>query len=142
MADYKSLIRIRKWELDEQRRQLGELNTALNRILLEQQRVAEALQREQLAVANATAEFVAANALANFTERTLDTQRQLARAVEVLEQQITEKAEDIRLAYQEMKKFELAQEELDAAEAAEQRRRETIELDDIAIEAHARNSEN
>jgi len=136
MADYKALIRIRRWELDEQRRQLGELNDALNTILNEKLRLLDELHREQKAVTEA--DFLAASAIGNFTDRILKQQRQLEQARRSIEQQIEEKTEEVRQAFQELKKFELAQEEIEAQEAAEQNRRETIELDDIAVDSHSR----
>ena len=62
----------------------------------------------------------------------------LQQALKSLDQQIAEKTEEVREAFQEVKKFELAQEELEAAEDARLQRLENIELDDIAVDAHSR----
>ncbi|MBV6632141.1 MAG: flagellar FliJ family protein [Alphaproteobacteria bacterium] len=136
MADYKALIRIRKWALDEQRRQLGQLNAALNRIDEELARLAAEYEREQEAIEET--DFIAAAGFGNYTEGMIIKRQEYSAARASVEQQIEAKTEEVRLAFQELKKFELAQEELEAAEEAEQQRLETIELDDIAIEGFAR----
>ncbi|MEM6902062.1 MAG: flagellar FliJ family protein [Pseudomonadota bacterium] len=136
MADYKALIRIRKWALDEQRRQLGQLNAALNRIDEELARLAAEYEREQEAIEQT--DFIAAAGFGNYTEGMLFKRQEYRAARASIEKQIEIKSEEVRLAFQELKKFEIAQEELEAAESAELQRIETIELDDIAIEGFAR----
>lgn len=135
-ADYKTLIRIRQWALDEERRQLGQLNAALTTIENEIANLQATYEREQAAAAEA--DFVAASGFGNYTEGMIKRREQLNTAKASIEVQIEGKTEEVREAFQELKKYELAQESLEEREAAEEARRETIELDDIAIEGHAR----
>lgn len=135
-ADYKSLIRIRQWALDEQRRQLGQLNAAMNTIEREIEQLRLNYEREQQAAAET--DFIAASGFGNYTEGMIKRRQQLLTARASLEVQIEGKTEEVREAFQEVKKYELAQEAIEEREAAEAARRETIELDDIAIEGHAR----
>ena len=135
-TDYKSLIRIRQWALDEERRQLGQLNAAMNTIEREIEQLRLNYEREQQAAAEA--DFIAASGFGNYTEGMIKRREQLQTAKASLEVQIEGKTEEVREAFQELKKYELAQEALEEREAAEEARRETIELDDIAIEGHAR----
>ena len=135
-ADYQSLIRIRKWALDEERRQLGQLNAAFTRIEQEIATLQANYEREQQAVAET--DFIAAGGFGNYTEGMIARRQTLLSAKASLEAQIATKTEEVREAFQEVKKFELAQEALEEREAADENRRETIELDDIAIEGHRR----
>ncbi|HCI47378.1 MAG TPA: hypothetical protein DFI00_08790 [Rhodospirillaceae bacterium] len=135
-TDYKALIRIRQWDLDEQRRQLGQLNAAYTRIEQEIAKLQADYEREQAALAET--DFIAAGTFGNYTEGMIKRRNSLQQALKSLDQQIAEKTEEVREAFQEVKKFELAQEELEAAEDARLQRLENIELDDIAVDAHSR----
>lgn len=132
MTDLGPLIRIRKFELDEQRRQLGALNNALNEIEARQRQLEEELRAEQEA---ATGIIFTIGA---FARSVIDKRRRLAKSHASILRQIEAKTEEVREAFAELKKFEMAQQAREEEERREIARLERITLDDIGVDAHAR----
>lgn len=129
MGDLKSLIRYHRWQLDEKRREVADLNAMLDR-LHEQQAALEAeITAEQQA---ARSHGDVAFSYAGFAQQALRRRRTLAGAVAQVESQIARATDVLREMFQEVKRYELAQDERTRQEKAKQRHRENTMLDEVA----------
>lgn len=129
MGDLKTLIRLHRWRLDEKRRALADLH-ALVECLREQAMVLEEdIKAEQETVRSAPE---IAFSYANFAVAALNRRRTLAASIAQVEQQIVTATDEMHAVFQEVKRYELAQEERDRRTAERQRRRDTAMLDEVA----------
>lgn len=128
-GDLKSLIRYHKWRLDEKRRALADLHSLTDR-LAEQLVALEAEVKAEHDAARQSPETAVTLAAyinqANFRKRTLtESIAQVKRQIEVATDEMQE-------VFQEVKRYELAQDERTRREKEKIRRRETTMLDEIA----------
>ncbi|HEU0118543.1 MAG TPA: flagellar FliJ family protein [Alphaproteobacteria bacterium] len=136
MKSLATLIKLQKTYVDEQRQQLAKLQERLEQIemqiaQLEVEKAREQIAAEQNPEARATYGAFVKAAVAKGRE--LDKERQIAiAAVEAARDKLTE-------LFEEQKRYETAEEARIAAEEKEERRRETIELDEIGGITHERN---
>jgi len=135
MARIKPLIRMRRWELDQKQRELGELNKRAEAVVAEQNRLQREMEAEQKMVMERP-EF--AFTIAAYAAQVIFRQEKLADHLKILEQMIDQKREEIRQAFQEVKKLEIAEERRLDLEKEEQRRRDTIALDEVGLEGFRR----
>ncbi len=129
------LIRYHKFVLDEKRRLLRGLEEQQERVERALEELAREVHAEQMA-ARAAPEFAASYGVYARTaiERRNHLQQELAAARER-----TEAArEELRRAFEELKKYEITRETRARAERAERDRRDQIMLDEIAAVAHRR----
>lgn len=138
MADLSVLIRLHKHDLDEKRRVLGELYTAM--AALEQQK--RALEREFEAEKQAMAEgggdvhFTFAGYAESVAQRRKDIEKREAE----LEKQIERAKDSLMETFAELKKYEMTQEERERLEEEERAYKEAQELDAIGVEGFRRKS--
>lgn len=135
MNDYQSLIRLRRWQLDEKRRQHGEL-VKLHDALLAQIQELEELVRTEGQVAGATDEPVFGYGA--FVERTIAQRENIERSIAEVEVTLAISQEAVSEAYREVKKFELAAEYALERQRSQQARREQTASDELSIEIHRR----
>jgi len=86
----------------------------------------------------AETDFIAAAGFGAYTDGMIKRRGKLQHAQTLLNAQIEQKTEEVREAFQEMKKFQLAQDELEADEATSLQRLENLDLDEMAIDSHTR----
>ncbi len=135
MSDYRSLIRLHRWQLDEKRRQHGELVKLHEMLLAEILELADVVRKEGQ-VAGAVDEPVFGYGA--FVERTITQRENIERSIAEVEASLAVSQEAVGEAYREVKKFELA-----AAHAIERRRSRQARLeqtvaDELSIEMHRR----
>lgn len=135
MSSLATVIRLHKWQLDEKRRALAELQNLADRLHGEAQRLEEEIRREQ---ALATADFEASFAYAGYAKRAMDRRQRIAESIRQVEVQIAAATEAMAEAFQELKRFELAEEERQKREKEKQRRKENAMLDETAVIGHRR----
>lgn len=137
MADLDPLIRFRKHGIDEKRRVLAELYRQTEQ-LQQQKKVIE----EQMAHEKSLAEEMATLEASAYLGRYLEGARRKIRAIELsikkMETRIAVAQEDVRNAFAEMKKVEITQRNRKSREKAERERKDSKELDEIAIEIFRR----
>lgn len=139
MSALESLVRLHRWQLDERRRQLGDLDVLAAKLRQEEQRLAEEQKTEQ---ATAAASLEAASAYGGYARRLIDRRAKIEESIVSVEQQIVGAREALAEAFQEMKRYEIA-----AANRAAQRRRkldqlESHVLDEIGIDVFRRGMRN
>lgn len=134
--DFKTLIKINDWQVDERRRMLadqlrqqGALKDRLE--ALEQ----EITQEQEYANAMPTE---AGLTYAAYAEVAIDRRENLKKAIIIQAQGVEAARERLREAYLELKKYEVAEEHREEEAAAEQARVDQAELDEIGIMGHRR----
>lgn len=135
MSALESLIRLNRWQLDERRRQLADLDALAERLRQEQARLLAEQQAEQK-VAGSSAE--AATAYGAYARRLIERRTKLEQSLASVEQQIVLARDALAEAYREVKRYEIAS----ANRAAKQRQRlmrqQQRTLDDLGVETFRR----
>lgn len=134
--DLKNLIRLNEWEVDEKRRKLGELLRLMANLEAQEKALEEELVREQAEAGSSPVE--AGLLYGAYAETVIERRERIRDSIEKMESAIEEAREELRLAYLELKKFEVAQENRQRKLAKEAARRETMEYDEIGIEGYRR----
>ncbi|MBP2228471.1 flagellar export protein FliJ [Azospirillum agricola] len=126
----KTIIRLQKLQLDEKRRVLAELQNLGDRLKAEIERLKEEIAREQ---ATAREDFAVSFTYANFAQAALERGRRLGESLAQVEVQISVATDQMAEAYQELKRYELAEEERLKREKEKQKRKDANMLDETAL---------
>ena len=139
MKGLEALIKIHRFELDQKRRALTEVEALEAGIETNIRNLQTELSEEQEAARHSVEGVYAYGGYA----RAVITRR------ENLRQSLTEAAREVAAArevvaeaFETLKKYEITKASRDASERAEANRRETIQLDEIGLNAHARARKN
>lgn len=132
----KGVIRLRKWEVDEKRRILRQLQEREDQILDFMRQLAEQKKAEAEMVRRDTTG--AGFTFGAYTQWARKQQQDLETVLDMVRQQIAQAQDAVAQAFKELKTFEIAQANREAAARAEQDRKTQIMLDDIGQEAHRR----
>lgn len=130
MSSLKTVIRLHKLQLDEKRRVLAELQNLGDRLKAEIERLREEIAHEQQ---TARDDFAVSFTYSNFAQAALERGRRLAESLVQVEAQIAVATEQMAEAYQELKRFELAEEERLKREREKLKRKEANMLDETAL---------
>lgn len=144
MADLSSLIRVKKFELDEKQKALGELNAVYNRMTdrlqtLEQEKESEQQAAQDMDAANQSVEMQVAfqHYMTGYKMR----RAQIQAALQALDIKIEDAMDEIRDAFAELKRFETIHEARLQAEKDKRKKQDDMELDEIALENFRRKQE-
>jgi flagellar export protein FliJ len=134
--DLHTLIRLRKWDVDEKQRTLGQL-LRQEESVIERQRDLEA---EIAAEITFTSGLPAdqRGTLSAYLKRCDEFREKLRALLTEVHRQIAAAQNELAESYRRLKTFEVTQEARDAAETAEENRLEQIELNDIGLELYRR----
>lgn len=136
--DLHTLIRLRKWDVDEKQRALAVLLRQEEEVIARQRALEEEVQAEIAFAGQAPLEQ--RTTLAPYLKRADGFRMRLAAALNEVRRQIAAAQENLAEAYRRLKTFEITQEQRDAAEAAEENRLENIELNELGLTLHRRKS--
>jgi flagellar export protein FliJ len=131
MSTLDSLIRLHRWQVDERRRQVAELEGLAEKLRQELARLAEEQAAEQTA---AGASFLARHVYPGYIRRALDRQKTLEQSLAETEAQTAQARDALAEAFQELKRYEIAHASRERLRLNAATRRERIETDAIAIE--------
>ena len=106
--DLNNLIQIHEWEVDEKRRKLGELLRLLDNLEAQAAALEDELVREQIIAKESPEE--AGYLYGGYAETVIDRRERIRQSIEQMEVSISEAREELREAYVELKKYEVAQE--------------------------------
>lgn len=129
MKPYDTLIRLSEQQLDDKRRALAALEDRLDQIRAERQAIEDELQHEQRRAAED------AEALFTYGAYAAEVIRRRERAdgrIRAIEAEVEAAREDVRLAFAELKRYEITHERKLAAIERERAARRQTELDEIA----------
>lgn len=139
MADLDGVIRVRKWELDEKRRALGQL-------LDQELRALDAIERHRQDMDD-QARMAAQDSLGAgmgygmWLKKARKKSEALDRALRQIREAIERARDDMAEAFKELKTLEIAQEARLEAARMERERKEQIALDEMGIEMHRRGAD-
>lgn len=131
-----TLIRVRKWEVDEKQRAVGLLLRDEEKIIEFQVALDRELDEEKALVSQS-----AANERMTFEpyiRRWRQRRDNLEAALILIRRKIEEAREELAEAYRRLKTFEITQDQRDTAEEKEENRLEQISLDEMGIDLHRR----
>ena len=130
MSTLESLIRLHRWQVDERRRQVAELEGLSEKLRQEMARLEEERAVEQTA---AGASFLARHVYPGYIRRALERQKTLEQSLAETEAQIAQARDALAEAFQELKRYEVASANRDRLRMTAAARRERLETDAIAI---------
>ncbi len=135
MAGMGNLIRIQKWKLDEKRRVVSDLENLLASFSAQ----LEKLNKDQVREQEIAREDPDAGILyAGYAEAAKRRRENLFASIEDTEQKIEEAREEIAEAFQELKKFEISEENRLRILKEQQVKRQQDEVDAFSIEMFRR----
>ncbi|WP_044561692.1 flagellar FliJ family protein [Azospirillum sp. B4] len=135
MKSLKTLIRLHKNEVDEKRRHLTQLREHEDQLTLRRQQFEAQVEMERQLSGTSVDMAVA---FANYVPQIKVQRNALEQARLQLVIAIRKAEEDLAQAFQELKRFELAEEERIRKEKAELARKEAMMLDEVAAQRHLR----
>ena len=135
---YSSLVRLNKWKVDEKSRALGVLLTEAQRLADIEAALLVEIEQEKIAAANS----IEAGALfAGYVVAVHERRRRLEADRGKIEKRIEVARDELRAAMGEAKKFEIADNNAKARARAERLAKDNAALDEAALNAFRRNSE-
>ena len=138
MSQFEKLVRLREFELDERRRESGNILNEVNMLQDEMNRLNESLKVEQ----KIASESLEARFLYNEFASSVIRQREwLTAALKVKEEEYESSREKVEHAYGEMRKAAIVRDEALAAEKQRGQILEQIEVDEIARNIYRRKIE-
>ncbi len=135
MSALDSLIRINRWKIDEQRRQLGELERLAERLRGESMRLEQELTSEQQVAA---ASLEAGYSYPGYARELIERRRKLADSLAEVEGQMTAAREALAGAFREMKRYEITAANRSKRERLAVDRRQRIVQDEVAMQIFRR----
>lgn len=137
MADLEALIKLRRHGVDEKRRFIAQLYRETEKLEQQKKVIEDRMEKEiELARQMATPEVQAS--LGKYLEGARKKVKALEKSVQKMNVRIAAAQEDMREAFADLKKIEITQRNRDQREEAEGKRREGLELDEIALEGFRR----
>jgi len=135
MSAVESLVRLHRWQLDERRRQLADLDLLAEKLRREKARLAEEETAEQQAAA---ASLEAATAYGSFARALIDRRQKIEQSIIAVEQQIASAREALAEAFQETKRYEIALANRTAQRRKRIEQKQQRTLDEIGTDAYRR----
>jgi flagellar export protein FliJ len=135
VKDLGSVIRLHRWQLDEKRRSLADLEALQTRLANEQARLEQTLAREKT---KAEASPDPVPGLGAYIRSMIDRRLHIEESRRQVEVRIAAAEEEIAEAFRELKKFELVEEDRQRRVALKRRRLETRVFDEIGATAYHR----
>jgi len=134
--DLHTLIRLREWSVDNARRKLAELLRLVEDLEGQARALEDEIAAEQ-AVARATPND-AGVVYGAFARAAIKRRERIAASIDQIEEEIAVARDELRDAYRELKKYEIAQDARDLRAAEEEGRRDQAVLDEIGLQGHRR----
>jgi flagellar export protein FliJ len=135
MTPFDSLVRISRWQLDEKRQKLAELERLAERLQSDLERLDEGIAVEQRL---AESDDMARRAYPAFLEAELDRRRRLEKSIEDVQQEIEAAREEVGDAFRELKKYEMAQSNEQQRVRNRRERAEQKRGDELGAQLHRR----
>jgi flagellar export protein FliJ len=130
-----TIIRVHRWQLDERRQQLAELERLEERLRGEERRLDDELLSEQRAAA---ASPEAASAYPNYAKALADRRAKLTLSLQGVQAQLVQAREALAESFAEVKRYEMAQATRDRRTRATAARKQQIQQDEVAMQIYRR----
>jgi flagellar export protein FliJ len=135
MKSRQALIRLHKWQVDDIRRRLGELEV-MRREFEDKRSELEATLADERRIGETSP--IGAYAYPSFAKAMTDRRQKLEESIKNIEGEIESTKAALGDAYRELKKVEVLEENSKKKQRAEKARREQAEVDEVAIKAYQR----
>jgi hypothetical protein len=135
VAALDQLVRLHRWNLDEKRQKLAELERFRSKMVANIDSLEADLEREQAIAARSE---VTSISLPSFIKATIDRRRKIEDSIVGIDVSINAVRDEIAQAFQEFKKYETAHGNHQRREAVKQSRRDQTAADEQSIDQHRR----
>ena len=135
MTAIDQLVRLHRWNLDEKRQKLADLERLRDRLVGNMDSIKTDLQREREA---ATVSDVTSITLPAFIRATLARLEKIEESIAEVDRSIAAARDEITEAFQEFKKYETAHDNHQRREAQKRSKREQSVADELSLEIHRR----
>ena len=137
MSSLDTLIKLHRWQLDEQRRKVAEFENLVGKLRAELQRLDGEEQFEQRVAGDS---HEANYAYSGYAKSLIDRRAKLTRSIEETEQQSIKARATLAAAYAEVKRYEIAAANRLLAKHRGIERLRQQELDEVALAGYRRKS--
>lgn len=134
--DFKTLVRMRKWALDEKQRELGDMLGVLSNLEAEKEALEQAVLAEQKVAAENPE--LAGFAYGGFANAVIAEREAITKMIAEQEEKIDFFREEVADAFKDLKTAEIAERNRAEAERAEEEKKEQDELDEIGMRSATR----
>ena len=135
MKSREALIRLHRFRVDEIRRRLKSLDDMRADLTKKMSDLETMMQEEQRRAAHSD---LGRLAYPSFARSVVARRENIQRTIDGIEKQASSVTEELQAAYRELKKYEIAAENDATRDRVEYARQVQTELNDIALERHAR----
>ena len=130
------IIRLHKWQVDEKRRQITDLEVMRNELVEKLEKLLSDLESEKENLSNSN--VVDIN-YANYASNVMTRRENIEASITEIDVSIENMKDELSEAFKELKKYEIVEQRAVEREKLEQKRREQDRLDEISINMY-RNS--
>jgi len=138
MKSRESLIRLHRFKVDEIRRRLKLLDDMRADLAKKMSDLELMMQEEQRRAAHSD---LGRLAYPSFARSVVQRRENIQRSIDEIEKQAASVTEELQAAYRELKKYEIAADNVAERDRVEVARQVQAELDDIAMSRHVRKTE-
>jgi flagellar export protein FliJ len=139
MANLKSLIRVRRHTVEQKQKALSDLYRKAEQLAQEKTALLDRLEEERASLQSMDVQML--SYFGPYSEAVKLRVLEIDKAAATLEARIEIARDDIRRAFSELKKVEITQERREDKQEAALNKKESQELDEIAIEGFRRKQE-
>lgn len=138
MKGVDGMIRLQKWQLDEKRRELVDMENMRDDLIRRKDAVEDEILSEQRFAAGSEAGF----AYAGFAGAAIERRRKFGSSIREIEITIEAKKREVAEIFQELKKFQILAERRAEREKVAEAKRVQADLDEISLNMFRRASNN
>ncbi len=131
MKDFKALVRLNDWEVDQKRRELAEQLRQLDNLVGLLEALEQEIKTEQAQAANMPTE--GGMLYGHYAEHAIRRREDYQSRIADQEREVEAAREELRLAFLEFKKYEISEDRRVARVESELARDEQLELDEVGI---------
>lgn len=131
MRDFKALVRLNDWEVDQKRRELAEQLRQLDNLVGLLEALEQEIKTEQAQAANMPTE--GGMLYGPYAEHAIRRREDYQSRIADQEREVEAAREELRLAFLEFKKYEISEDRRVARVESELARDEQLELDEVGI---------
>ena len=130
------IIRLHKWQVDEKRRQITELEVMRAELIEKLEKLESDLESEKISLAKSN--VVDIN-YANYASAVMKRRENLEGSITEIDVSIENMKDELSEAFKELKKYEIVEQRAMERERLEQQKREQDRLDEISINMYRAN---
>lgn len=135
MSGLDQLLRLQRWTLDEKRRQAGDLEQLIDRLVKDILNLEREVERE---IEAARADIEMQRALPGYRDLMKERRKRLERSMNDLRGELAKLQDEISEAFSDLKKTEQTVKNREQRQKLAERRRDQIVSDEIGLQLHRR----